>query len=127
MEKIVVTSYGKTIKLNEIKHTFMEFFAICVSEPPYMVGAVLNNDEVVCIARFTDCELAMLAYSQFRGIYNHSDCCKDVYNINIETESLKIVLEVIDSVGKPGDYVREMLLQASMQQLMDGIAPPVNN
>ena len=39
-------------------------------------------------------------------------------------EFLKTVIEVLDSVGKPGEHVREMLLMGALQQLMDGIEPP---
>ena len=39
-------------------------------------------------------------------------------------ESLKRLIDVLDAVAQPGDYVRETLLMGALQQLMDGIAPP---
>ena len=124
MEKIIVTAYGKTIKLSDIKNTFMEIFTTCETDPPYLIGAVLPNDEVVCLARIRDNDMAALVYNQLRGVINHPDLCKDVHNINVEMESLKTVIEVLDSVGKPGNHIRELLLMGALQQLIDGIAPP---
>lgn len=124
MEKIIVTAYGKTIKLSDIKRTFMELCVFDEKDPPYLIGAVLPNDEVVCLARIRDNDMAALVYNQLRGVINHPDLCKDVHNINVEMESLKTVIEVLDSVGKPGNHIRELLLMGALQQLIDGIAPP---
>ena len=68
--------------------------------------------------------MAALLYNQLFGIIRHPECCKAVHSINVEMEFLKTVIEVLDSVGKPGEHVREMLLMGALQQLMDGIEPP---
>ena len=124
MEKIIVTAYGKTVKLSDIKNTFMEIFTTCETDPPYLIGAILNDGDVVCMARIRDNDMTALVYNQLRGVINHPDLCKDVHNINVEMESLKTVIEVLDSVGKPGNHIRELLLMGALQQLIDGIAPP---
>lgn len=125
MEKIIVTAFGKTIKLSDIKNTFMEIFTSCETDPPYLIGAIMNNGDVVCIARIIrDNDMAALVYNQLRGVINHPDVCKDVHDINVEMESLKTVMAVLDSVGRPGEHVRELLLMGALQQLIDGIAPP---
>lgn len=124
MEKIIVTAYGKTVKLSDIKNTFMEIFTTCETDPPYLIGAILNDGDVVCMARIRDNDMAALVYNQLRGVINHPELCKDVHNINVEMESLKTVIEVLDSVGKPGNHIRELLLMGALQQLIDGIAPP---
>lgn len=124
MEKIIVTEYGKTIKLSDIKHSFMELCVFDKKDPPYLIGAVLKNNEVVCFARIPDKDMAALVYNQIRGIIHHPEVCKDVHDINVEMEALKTITAVLDSVGEPGDPVRELLLMGALQQLVDGIAPP---
>ncbi len=84
----------------------------------------MNDDDVVCIARIRDNDMAALVYNQLRGVINHPDVCKDVHDINVEMESLKTVMAVLDSVGRPGEHVRELLLMGALQRLIDGIAPP---
>lgn len=124
MEKIIVTAFGKTVKSSDMKRTFMEVCIFSEEDLPYHIGAVLKSNEIISIARIRDKEMASLVYSQLRGIINHPEKCSDVHNINVEMESLKRLIDVLDAVAQPGDYVRETLLMGALQQLMDGIAPP---
>lgn len=124
MEKIIVTAFGKTVKLSDMKRTFMEVCIFSEEDPPYHIGAVLKSNEIISIARIRDKEMTSLVYSQLRGIINHPEKCSDVHNINVEMESLKRLIDVLDAVAQLGDYVRETLLMGALQQLMDGIAPP---
>ena len=64
MEKIIVTAFGKIVKLSDIKRTFMEVCIFSEEDPPYYIGAVLKSNEIISIARIRNKEMASLVYSQ---------------------------------------------------------------
>lgn len=120
MEKAIVTAYGRLIAISEIKEFFTEVFIRDETDPPHMVGAIMKNGEVVCIARIWNNDLKAMLFSSLYGIFRNPKYDKPVFNTNIELETLKELLEMIEYITHDGfDY--EVLVRSTLFQLMYGV------
>lgn len=120
MNKLILTAYGKPVAVSEIKEFFTEIFIKDKNDPPYMVGAILKNGDIICIARLFNPDLKAMLFSSLYGIIRNPQYKNTVFNTKLEVKKLKKIHKSIQYVTNNSIGYDE-IMNICLHELMYGI------